>query len=378
MSIENLLVEEFPQDEDLIYLNHAAVAPWPKRTMVAVQGFAQENTRIGASRYKSWLGTELKLRQQMRDLINAPAVSDIALLKNTSEGISLVASGLDWHAGDNIVTSDEEFPSNRIPWQAQAKQGVELREISLTSADAENALIAACDKNTRLLTVSSVQYASGFRLDLDKLGSYCNQHGILFCVDAIQSIGAMEFDAQAMGADFVMADAHKWMLGPEGVALFYARPGARDQLCLHEFGWHMLEKTGDYERREWQPADSARRFECGSSNMLGIHATAASLSLLEQIGMSEIQRRVLANSAYLMQALAGSAGIEIITPRDTARHAGIVSFVVKDRDNAQIHQHLLDQKVICAYRGGAIRFSPHFYTPREKIDKALEILNISI
>ena len=378
MSHESLIQEEFPQDEDLIYLNHAAVAPWPKRTMVAVQKFAEENTRIGASRYKSWLGTELKLRQQFCDLINAPAANDIALLKNTSEAISMVASGLNWQSGDNIVTTDEEFPSNRIPWEAQTEHGVELREVSLHNDEAEAALMAACDDKTRIMTVSSVQYASGFRLDLNRLGSFCTQRGILYCVDAIQSIGAIEFDTQAMGADFVMADAHKWMLGPEGVALFYVRPQARDQLRLHEFGWHMLEKTGDYERREWQPAISARRFECGSSNMLGIHTASASLTLLEEVGMSEVQSRVMDNSAYLLQQLANLGGIEIITPVQSERHAGIVSFVVKDADNAEIHQQLLDNKVICAHRGGAIRFSPHFYTPRTKIDKALEILSITI
>jgi selenocysteine lyase/cysteine desulfurase len=179
MPYESLIQEEFPQEKDLIYLNHAAVAPWPKRTMLAVQRFAVENTQLGASRYKIWLETEQLLRQQLRDLINAPSTGDIALLKNTSEGISVVASGLTWHQGDNVVTSDEEFPSNRVPWEAQAIHGVELREVRLTSRHAEDALMASCDLNTRVLTVSSVQYASGFRLDLKKLGAFCKQQGIL-------------------------------------------------------------------------------------------------------------------------------------------------------------------------------------------------------
>ncbi len=226
--------------------------------------------------------------------------------------------------------------------------------------------------------MSSVQFASGFRLDLNKLGTSCKQRGILFCVDAIQSIGAIEFDAQAMHADFVMADAHKWMLGPEGIALFYVHPDVRDKLRLHQYGWHMLANTSDYDQRDWRPAGNARRFECGSSNMLGIHALSASLSLLEEIGMSEIQRRLMDTSDYLISKLQTLENLELITPTVSHRRAGIVSFIVKGGDNEALHQHLLDNKVICAYRAGAIRLAPHFYTPRVKVDKALEIISTSI
>ena len=371
---QSLLKLEFPQDDGLIYLNHAAVAPWPARTAEAVMDFARENVRYGASRYASWLVTENRLRGQLQRLINAESIDDIALVKNTSEGISIVASGIAWQEGDNIVSSDEEFPSNRIPWEAQANKGVTHRQVNLRVDDPEAALMQACDRKTRLLAISSVQYASGLKLDLVRLGQFCRTKKILFCVDAIQSIGAMRMDVQAIHADFVMADGHKWMLGPEGIALFYTNPGARDQIHLQQFGWHMVENAGNYEDKLWKPAMTARRFECGSNNLLGIHALSASLSLLEEIGMNDIEDQILDTTSYLIDQLKRRDGVSILTPCDKTAHAGIVTFVLTDMDHTQLHQELLKNGVLCAYRGGGIRLSPHFYITRKSIDKALAIL----
>ncbi|MGY8814723.1 MAG: aminotransferase class V-fold PLP-dependent enzyme [Gammaproteobacteria bacterium] len=375
---ETILEKEFPHHEGLIYLNHAAVAPWPARTAQAVKEFAQENIHYGASRYPNWVKKEDQLRGQLQRLINAPSVDDIALLKNTSEGLSIVASGIAWQSGDNIVSSDEEFPSNRIPWEAQAVHGVEFRQINLKGDDPEVALIQACDKKTRLLTISSVQYASGLKLDLGRLGEFCRSNGILFCVDAIQSIGATHLDVQAIHADFVMADGHKWMLGPEGVALFYTRPEARDQLTLHQHGWHMVESAGNYDLKTWKPANNAKRFECGSNNMLGIHALSASISLFDELGMDKIENDLMGITGYLMEQLMALDEVELLTPQSTKARAGIVSFRFDGKDHGLIHQNLLKQGVICAYRGGGIRFSPHFYTSRKIIDKALEVLSLTI
>ena len=372
--MRNLLAREFPQDQDLIYLNHAAVAPWPLRTCEAVRAFAWENTHTGARDYSRWIAREMTLRKQLQQLINAPSASDIAFTKNTSEAISLVACGIEWHSGDNIVTTDEEFPSNRIPWQAQSTYGVELREVPIHLPEPELALVRACDRNTRLLTVSSVQYGSGIRLDLELLGRHCRKQGILFCVDAIQSIGAVDFDVQAVGADFVMADGHKWMLGPEGLALFYTTPEARDGLRLYQYGWHMTASAGNFDQRDWQIADSAQRFECGSPNMLGIHALSASISLLLEIGMQEITRLVLEKTTYLYERMATIADIHFLTPREAQRRAGILGFRINSVDSPILHRKLVEQGIICAHRGGGIRFSPHFYTSQDKLDTAIEIL----
>ena len=370
----SIIEQEFPQDEELLYLNHAAVSPWPLCTLKAVEEFAQENVFTGAENYKRWLGRELRLKNALKSLINAPAAEDIALLKNTSEALSVVAEGLKWHSGDNVVTSNEEFPSNRIPWEAQKKHGVELREISI-DCDAEDSLINACDERTRVLTISSVQYGSGHRIHLEKLGRFCRDNNILFCVDAIQSIGAHKLDVQASCIDFTMADAHKWMLGPEGIALFYCRRELLEHLEVHQFGWHMVEHAGDYDRREWELASNARRFECGSPNMLGIYALSASIELLNKVGIDYVEAQIAARVDYLHEKLGQIAGVEILSRSGGHLSSGIITFRCEKTDMKNLHQELMRNRVICANRFGGIRFSPHFYTPYEKLDRAVEILS---
>lgn len=366
------LNDEFALDPGLVYLNHAAVAPWPRRTARAVERFAEENLHQGASDYPRWMEKEAQLRGQCRDLVNAPSADDIALLKNTSEALSVVAHGLAWQAGDNVVISDEEFPSNRIVWESLRARGVETRRAHLAaSSSPEDALASCIDARTRLLSVSSVEYASGLRLDLDRLGEICRARGVLFCVDAIQSLGVLPFEVAACGADFVMADGHKWLLAPEGLALFYVRPAIRDQLRLNQYGWHMVEDMFDFSRDDWQIAASARRFECGSPNMLGIHALSASLEVLAEAGIGNVAAQVLAHSAYLMDALAALPGIEILTPRAPGRYAGIVSFRHARVAPVELHARLVAQRIVCAQRGGGVRFSPHFYLTREQLDTAV-------
>ena len=375
MLTDDLISKEFPLNDEIIYLNHAAVSPWPLRTANAVKAFAEENTNYGAQNYLTWLETETKLRGQLQRLINAPSIDDIALLKNTSEALSVVASGVNWQSGDNIVSSNEEFPSNRLPWLAQTKYGVEFRETEIASKDSpEQALIDACDDKTRLLTISSVQYGTGRCIDLKKLGEFCHDNDILFCVDAIQSLGALPFDVQSIHADFVMADAHKWLLGPEGIALFYCNPDVRDSLELHQFGWHMVKDVGNYAAKDWQIAESAQRFECGSPNMLGIHALSASLSLIEEAGIDNISRSIIKNSSYIIDNINHIDGLNFISPTVQPHFAGIVTFNINAKDMSQLYSKLMKNNVICANRAGGIRFSPHFYTSKKIIDKGIEVL----
>jgi cysteine desulfurase / selenocysteine lyase len=364
---------EFPQDPDTLYLNHAAVAPWPARTRDAVMRFADENVRSGARHYPRWMSTEQQLREQLACLINAADVADIALLKNTSEGLSVIAAGLPWRAGDRVVISDQEFPSNRIPWQALARHGVEVHAVSLDQEDPEGALIDALDDTVRLLSISAVQYGTGLRLDMARLGAACRERHILFCVDAIQIIGALPVDVQQWQADFVVADGHKWMMGPEGLALFWCRPALRERLTLHQFGWHMVEHAGDYDRPDWQPAQSARRFECGSPNLLCAHALSASLSLLLEVGMEDVGARLRENIRYLADGLQAT-GMTLLSPSSPQRRAGILTFRSPREESDVLFQRLKQAGVVCAQRGGGIRFSPHFYTPRQVMDQALSLL----
>lgn len=383
MNIKTLIKDEFNLSDEIIYLNHAAVAPWPKSTTQAVTDFATENNIYGATYYPKWNDVESNLRLNLAKLINAQSADDIALVKNTSEALSMVAYGLDWSSGDNVVSSDEEFPSNRIVWQSLEDKQVEFKQVSLQnhSGDSlpedllpEDLLIAACDENTRLLAISSTQYSSGINLDLVKLGKACKERNILFCVDAIQTIGALEFDAQKIQADFVMADGHKWLLAPEGLALFYCNPKIRSQIKLNEYGWHMTKDMYNFSSKEWEIADTGRRFECGSPNMLGVHGFDASVSLILNIGMNNIESLLLENTEYCFSLLKKNKNIEIITPQEQGHFAGIVTFKHTKKDNDELFNQIWSENIICAKRGQGIRFSPHFYTSKESIKKAVNLI----
>lgn len=370
-----MMNDQFLLDESLIYLNHAAVSPWPLVTVHAVEKFARENLQFGAAHYPDWVKSENELRRILCLLINAPSSDDISLLKNTSEALSTIAYGIDWKSGDNVVTFRQEFPSNRIVWESLRQFGVETRLVDLSATtDADNPeekLMACCDENTRLLSTSSVQYATGFRVDLETIGRFCRQRDILFCVDAIQSLGAIPFDVQRNKADFVVADGHKWMLGPEGLALLFVRPELRAKLKLHQFGWHMISRPGDFDQVDWKPSDTATRFECGSPNMLGIHALKASLTLIQEQGIETIFEKILTNTAFLIDLVESSGdGLSLLSNRNNSRRSGIVSFAVAGMDPMLLHQRLMRSGVICASRGGGIRLSPHFYTSRAKLEAA--------
>lgn len=372
--IDKLLATEFPVENNLTYLNHAAVSPWPQRTADAVSRFANECVAEGSRHFMSWLETENSLREICADFINAESAEDIAFLKNTSEGLSVVAHGFPWESGDNVVLSDEEFPSNRIVWQSLQSYGVEARQVPLHNAKSpEEALLDAVDKNTRIISISAVQYSSGLCIDLKRLGKECRKRNIALCVDAIQAVGAIEQDVQAMHIDFLVADAHKWMLGPEGIAIFYCSPNWRERLTLRQYGWHMVENHFDFTDLDWKPAASSRRFECGSNNALGIQALTASLSLLNDVGMQEVEQRILHNSNLIISAINGHRDLELITDPSPGRTAGIVTFKHNTEPAEKVFNHLVKNGIQCALRGGGIRFSPHCYALEEKLINAVHL-----
>ena len=369
--------DQFPSSERLHYLNHAAISPWPRCSADAVQQFAEENALQGALDYGRWVATEQRCRERYASLLNANA-DDIALVKNTSEGLSFIANGLAWQAGDNIVLPDCEFPSNWLAWDALRRHGVELRQIAMQSPEhieqPEQALLAACDERTRLLAVSAVQYRDGFRLDLQQLGAYCHQHAILFSVDAIQQLGMLPLDVQACHIDFVSADAHKWLLGPEGQAVFYCAPQVRPQLQPSQYGWKQYEDPFAFDRAEWVPSTTGKRYEPGSPNTLGITAADAALGLLLDTGMPTVAELALGNAELLRSSLAECAGIAISNPPLPRQRTAIVNFRPLHCSADKLHQKLMQRGVFCATRGNGIRLSPHFYQSRERIAEAAELI----
>ena len=369
----NSFIAQFPNLAECLYLNHAAIAPWPLATTQAIKAFADENAHQGARAYANWMQLETACRQRFASLLNTNS-DNIAFLKNTSEGLSLVAQGLQWQTGDNIVLPDCEFPSNFLPWQQLQSQGVELRYVDIHTENPEQALINACDTNTRLLTVSAIQYIDGLRLDLAILGYFCDAENILFNVDAIQQLGMLPLDVQACKIDFLSADAHKWLLGPEGLAVFYCSPNAHDQLkpCLS--GWRQMDDPFNFDRTDWTPSNSARRFEPGSPNMLGIVATHASLGVLLNNGMETVATNIRNNTEYLYTQLNQLNGVNVHGPGEKERRTGMVNFTIEHNDANTVYKHLLQADIIAAKRGPGVRLSPHFYQTKNDLEHCINTI----
>jgi len=252
---------------------------------------------------------------------------------------------------------------------------VEIREIDIRAAsDAEAALLDAMDARTRLLTVSAVQWSDGFRLDLQRLGDACHARRVLFFVDAIQQLGALPVDVQACRIDFLAADAHKWLLGPEGIAPFYSSDNARGQLTLRQQGWHMFDDPWNFQRDDWTPADSARRFEAGSPNSTGQAALHASIGLLLEHGMERIGARVLRNTEYLLAGLMPLQGVQLVSHSEPARRSGIVSFRCDSVQARELYRNLAALGTTCAVRDGAVRLSPHFYQDEQQLETFMDQL----
>ena len=371
------IADQFPVNQQCFYLNHAAVAPWPRCTSDAVQRFAEENCQTGAKGYLTWLKKEQQLRTKLAKLVGSHNQECVALVKNTSEALSFVAYGLDWQAGDIIVISDDEFPSNRIAWESLAQKfGVIIQQVHINAENPEAEILEAINSATlkpKLISVSAVQYASGIKLDLAKLGNACKENDVLFCVDAIQAVGAMEFKCDEWHIDFAMADGHKWMLGPEGLGFFFVKQQHIKKLNLYQYGWHMIKGAGDFSIKDWQPADTAQRFECGSPNMLAGYALEASTDLLLTVGLDNVARAIEDNHAFLQQQLQ-ALGAEILSPLNSQQRAGIITFKFEGVDSAWLYQQLMNKDVVCANRGGGVRFSPHFHTTKECMEGAIKVL----
>ncbi|MDX1555028.1 MAG: aminotransferase class V-fold PLP-dependent enzyme [Xanthomonadales bacterium] len=367
-----MTADQFPVLSHGIYANHAAISPWPRVSADAVAAFARENAELGPTGYRSWIRRERELREKIVRLVNAPSIDDIALLQNTTEGVSLVAYGYPWAKGDNVVLPAGEFPSNRLPWLAQSARGVDVREVDIRVENPEDALLDRLDGRTQVLAVSSVQYSDGLRLDIEKLGAACEGEGVLFFVDAIQHLGALPFDVQAAGVGCLSAGAHKWLLGPEGLGVFYCREAERERIGLRQAGWHMYDYPWHFERTDWTPSANARRFEAGSPNSLGQVALHASLGLLLDTGSALIAERIRANSHRLASGIEDFPGLRVCSRMSAERVSGIVSFRSDGDGTRDLFKRLMQSGVTCAFRNGCVRLSPHFYQDDMVID---EILN---
>jgi selenocysteine lyase/cysteine desulfurase len=370
----NLLRTEFPVTKHWAFLDHAAVAPLSGRAHAALLAYADDLVHHGVVHSSDWTKRINEVRGLAARLIHADP-QDVAFVKNTSEGIDFVAEGFPWKTGDNIVTAAEEYPANIYPWLNLASKGVEARQIASRNGRIHiDDLVAALDTRTRLVSLSAVEFASGFRNDLDRIGGLCRERGIYFFVDAIQSLGVLPLDVQASPIDFLSADGHKWLLGPEGAGIFYIRRELVDLLHPISIGWHSVVGAWDFARIDFQLKPNAGRWESGSMNVGGISALGASLGLLLEIGVGAIEKRVLELTDHLCER-ARQAGLGVFSSRQAGEASSIVSLIappnVAPRD---IVRRCREAGVVINQRAGRLRLSPHAYNTVEEIDRALDVI----
>jgi selenocysteine lyase/cysteine desulfurase len=299
---------------------------------------------------------------------------DIAFIKNTSEGIGIVAEGFPWKPGDNVVTAAEEYPANIYPWMNLAARGVELRMVA--SRDRRlwlDDIRAAMDQRTRLVSLSFVEFASGFRNDLDALGALCRERGAFFFVDAIQGLGVFPLSVRNTPIDFLSSDGHKWLLGPEGAGIFYIRRELVDFLHPVGVGWNSVVGSRDFSRVDFRLKPHAGRWESGSLNVAGIAALGASLELLLEIGIPAVSQRVLDLTDYLCNQ-AETAGIEIFSSRRPPDKSAIVSLLIPGVDPRAMVREFKSQGLVINQRAGRLRVSPHCYNTTGEIDRLIKLL----
>jgi selenocysteine lyase/cysteine desulfurase len=362
----------FPVTQTLAYLNHAGVAPISTRVAEALARFAAEATHKGAFDYARAVDQEVeRVRGRAATLIGA-SPDEIAFVKNTSEGLGIVAAGLDWQRGDRVVVCDLEYPSNVYAWWSLRSRGVETvmlrgRDGALPLESVDEALR---HPRTRLLSLSSVQFGSGARSDLPALGRMCRERGVLFCVDAIQSLGCFPLDVDACHVDFLAADGHKWLLSVEGCGLFYCRRSLIASLTPRVVGWRSVTDNLDFDRYHFELQPGAGRFEEGTPNVPGIFALGAAIDLLLELGVAAIGERVLALADALCAALT-ARGALIASPRGAGQASGIVAFTLPDEPPARTAARLRAAGVFVVARRGCVRASPHFYNSQEDLERLL-------
>jgi selenocysteine lyase/cysteine desulfurase len=369
---------EMPAAGRWAYFDHAAVAPLSARARAALAAWADDAVENGVVHWSAGQRQVEETRRRAARLLGADP-QDVAFIKNTSEGVGIVAEGVRWRPGDNVVIAQDEYPANVYPWLNLADRGVEFRRVpSREGRVLLDGLRAALDSRTRLVSLSFVEFATGFRNDLDAVGTLCRERGILFFVDAIQGLGVLPLDVGRTPIDFLAADGHKWLLGPEGAGLLYVRRERLGELHAVGVGWNSVVNSHDFDRTRLDPValdlkPDAGRYESGSLNVGGIHALGASLGLILEAGVEAISRRVLELTHYLCER-AAHAGAEVYSSRRSGEASGIVSLRIGGADLRGLVRRLRDAGIVVNQRAGRLRVSPHAYNTPDEIDRLVEQL----
>ncbi|MCU0770233.1 MAG: aminotransferase class V-fold PLP-dependent enzyme [Verrucomicrobia bacterium] len=376
-SDEALRRREFPVAESKAFLAHAGVCPLPFRVAEAICQCAAASTT--GDQESLFFPSAISRSRELAARLLGCGADEIALVGPTSLALSLVAAGLHFRSGDNVVLYFDDYPSNVYPWMALADRGVEVRrlqtqELGLITPDE---VMAQVDPQTRLVALASCHFIGGWRIDLDAIGQVLHDRGVLFCVDGIQTVGA--FPTSVRHVDFLAADAHKWMLGPCAAGVLYVRAGVQDQLKPTLLGWHNVRCPDFVAQEELVFRDGARRYEAGTHNLLGIVGLNAAFELLLEVGVGNIAVELLRQRSLLVDGLEARGWEVLHAAAGESAASGIVSFRAGDRDVSRVHAQLLEQGVVTSLRTDRrgrrfIRVSPHFYNTDEELNRLLDLV----
>ena len=374
---EELRQREFPVTRDRIFLAHGGDCPLPRRVAEAVAKYAADASTGDQEKfvYPGILSHGRKLAGQ----ILSCQPEEVAFVGPTSLALSFIASGLKFRRGDNILIYFEDYPSNVYPWMALAEQGVEVRLMNTRGLGLirPKDVSGQVDENTRLVALASCHFVSGFRIDVQSIGSFLHERGILFCLDAIQTVGAFPMSLEHV--DFLAADAHKWLLGPCGAGLMYVRHSLQDKLNPPIYGWHNVRCPDFVAQEQIVFRSGAARYEAGTQNLFGIVGLVAGMELLLEIGIENIARELLRKRAWLVPALQEKGYTVLHADAPPEKGSGITSFSHPAKDLPALHQKLTEANMITSLRADRvgrkyIRLSPHFYNTDAELQRVLQLL----
>lgn len=365
----------FPVTEKYTYLNSAAVGTVPAVSVEAVYSQLKDVSENGTVNFNDWLATKNRARDLVAQMLNVKS-EQIAFLRNTSDGFASVASGMTWQKGDNIVSFEKEFPANFYAWRRIRDDfEVDLRLCPERDGRIDtDEFISLIDSNTKLVSISAVQFASGFRADLERIGEAARKFDALFAVDIIQGFGAMPFDLPAQLVDIAASASHKWLVAPEGCGILYLSDRARERVKPTLVGWISVEQPWDFEDSEQNFKPNALAWESGTGGSALFYGLEESLKLLNEAGIENIEKYLEELSDFLCELLA-EKNYEIISSRAKGEKSAIVC--VKNRNGLtsnEIFRHLENENIIVSPRGDRLRIAPHFYNNRADIEKLIEHL----
>ena len=367
---------QFPVVERYRYFDHAGIAPITKAAGDAIRWWTDRYERQGSLDYDE-LETRMENARQSAAALCGVPVDDLAFVKNTTEGLGFVASGLQWQRGDRVVVPDREFPSTIYPWLALRDLGVDVDRVipegdgGALAVDAFESVITS-GRPPKVVATSWVHYGRGWRTDLERVADVCHDNGALLCVDAMQGVGVIPADFAAWNVDFAVVGPHKWLCAPRGVGVFYVAPGVRDRLRPLEPGWASVAHRGAWTNLDLVWDGTARRFEGGSPNESGIVALGASIDVLLQAGVDRIWNHVDMLCDRLVDGLRALGRVRFLSDRSEEGRSAIVTFAIDGIRSTDVADHLLDEGFACAPRGGGVRLSPHGYIDGSDVDALVE------